>query len=214
MSSPLLSVIILAGGRSRRLGRDKAFLPLDGRPLIEHIVQKLTLLSDDLVVVANDLPAVAKLALPARLIPDERPGEGSLMGIYSGLKAARGERALVVACDMPFLSLPLLRYLAAQPGDYDVVIPRFGGLYEPLHAVYARTCLPAMTRLLARGGRQIIAFFPEMRIHCVEEEEVDPLDPDHLSFLNVNTPEDWDRVQALWAGGVGHPPSPGGAPGT
>jgi molybdopterin-guanine dinucleotide biosynthesis protein A len=164
---------------------------------VVRTAQKLAALSDDLIVVANRVATYEPLRLPARLLRDERPGEGSLMGIYSGLKAARFSHALVVACDMPFLSLPLLRHMATLADGYDVVIPRLGGKSEPLHAIYGNACLPAMSRLLDSGGRQIIAFFPEVRVRYVEEPEVDVLDPLHLSFLNVNTPEDWDRVQQL-----------------
>src|SRR5690606_7435248 len=126
------------------------------------------------------------LDLPARLMSDERPGEGSLMGVYSGLAAARYPFALAVACDMPFLQPALLRYLLGLAPGHDVVIPRLGGLLEPLHAVYARTCLPAMAGLLAQGRRRIIAFFDQVRIRYVDEPEIDRFDPQHLSFLNIN----------------------------
>ncbi len=191
------SVVILAGGKSSRLGKDKSFLLVDGQPLVARVVEKLSLLSDDLVVVTNNPVRYEPLALPARLVPDERRGEGSLMGLYSGLKAARHSQVLAVACDMPFLSLPLLRYMLPLAEGHDVVIPRVRGYLEPLHAVYSTTCLPAMARLLAEGQHQIIAFFHEVQVRYVEEDEVDRYDPHHLSFINVNTPEDWERVQQL-----------------
>jgi molybdopterin-guanine dinucleotide biosynthesis protein A len=155
------SAVVLAGGQSERLGSDKALLSLDGQPLLARTVGLLGALSRDVIVVTNDLGRYAALHLPARLVVDERPGLGSLMGVYSGLKAARNERAVVVGCDMPFLSLELLRYMLALATTYDVVIPRLGGMVEPLHAVYSRNCLPPMARVLAQGRRQIIAFFPE-----------------------------------------------------
>jgi len=189
--------VILAGGQSSRLGQDKAFLVLDGQPLVARTAHRLAALSDDLIVVTNDPARYGPLGLPARLLPDERPGEGSLMGIYSGLRAARYSHAVVVACDMPFLNLALLRMMLPLTNEYDVVIPRLDGLLEPLHAIYGQACLPAIARLLERGQRQIIAFFHEVRVRYVEEDEVDRFDPHHLSFLNVNTPEDWERVQEL-----------------
>jgi molybdopterin-guanine dinucleotide biosynthesis protein A len=197
---PAISAIVLAGGKSSRLGKDKAFLLLDGQPLVALTVHQLATLSDDLIVVTNDPARYEPLELPARLLPDERPGEGSLMGIYSGLKAAHHSHALVVACDMPFLNLPLLQYMLPLADGYDVVIPRLEGMLEPLHAVYSKACLPAMARLLEQGERQIIAFFHEVRVRYVEEDEVDRFDPHHLSFLNVNTTEDWDLVQRLSTG--------------
>lgn len=191
------SVVILAGGKSSRLGRDKSFLLVEEQPLVSRVVQKLSILSDDLVVVTNDPVRYEPLDLPARLVPDERRGEGSLMGVYSGLKAAHHPQVLAVACDMPFLCLPLLRHMLPLAAGYDVVIPRVGGYLEPLHAIYGQACLPAMARLLAQGRRQIIAFFHEVRVRYVEEEAVDRFDPRHLSFVNVNTPADWEQAQRL-----------------
>jgi molybdopterin-guanine dinucleotide biosynthesis protein A len=202
-----ISVVILAGGQSSRLGRDKSFLLLDGQPLVGRTVHKLSALSDDLLVAANDAARYERLALPARLVPDERPGEGALMGVYSGLKEARYSHALIVACDMPFLNLSLLRYMLPLADGHDVVIPRIGGFMEPLHAIYSKACLPAMARLLDRGRRQIIAFFHEVRVRYVEEGEIDRFDPRHLSFVNVNTPDDWERVQRLLGESGSIPPA-------
>jgi molybdopterin-guanine dinucleotide biosynthesis protein A len=183
-------------------------LVLDGQPLVARAVDKLLALSDDLVVVTNDATRYEPLALRARLVPDERPGEGALMGVYSGLKAARYSQALVVACDMPFLNLSLLRYMLSLASSHDLVIPRMGEFLEPLHAVYSRACLPAIARLLDQGRRQIIAFFHEVQVRYVEEDEVDRFDPRHLSFVNVNTPQDWEWVQGVLRG-QGKPGSPG-----
>jgi molybdopterin-guanine dinucleotide biosynthesis protein A len=205
-SDMAVSAVILAGGKSRRLGEDKSFLVVDGQPLIARMAGRLTALSDDLIIVTNEPKQYEPLALPVRLVPDEQPGVGSLMGIYSGLKVADHHHALVVACDMPFLSVPLLRYMVRlivpRPltGDYDVIIPRLGDLLEPLHAIYSKTCLPAIAQLLAQERRQIIAFFPQVRVRYVVEDEINRFDPYHLSFVNVNTPEDWAQVQTLLAG--------------
>jgi molybdopterin-guanine dinucleotide biosynthesis protein A len=172
---------------------------MNGQPLLARVADHLSLLSDDLVVVTNDAARYDGLVLPVRWVPDEVRGAGSLMGIYSGLKAARYPQALAIACDMPFLSLPLLRYMLTLAGDHDVVIPRVGGYLEPLHAIYGKSCLPSMGRLLDQGRRQIIAFFAEVRVRYVEEKEVDRFDPRHLSFVNVNTPADWERALQLLA---------------
>lgn len=193
------SAIVLAGGESRRLGRDKSLLLLEGRPLLVRTLDRLAAISDDLIVVTNTPQNYAHLDLDARLVRDQRPGVGSLMGIYSGLKAARHGRALVVACDMPFLNLALLRYLLDCGPACDVVIPRLGEWLEPLHAIYDKACLPAMEQVLAQGRRQIIAFFDRVQVCEVTAAEIDRMDPRHLSFVNVNTPQDWERVQALAA---------------
>ena len=199
VQSPKVSVIVLAGGQSSRFGSDKAFLPLQGLPLVAWTVHKLAALSDDLIVVTNEPGRYRPLALPARLVPDDKPGQGALMGLYSGLKAARNAYALAVACDMPFLSLPLLRYMLPLVDGADLVIPQVDGFLEPLHAIYSKACLPAMARHLDLGERQIIAFFHEVRIRHVVQEEIDAYDPRHLSFFNVNTPADWESVRELLA---------------
>jgi molybdopterin-guanine dinucleotide biosynthesis protein A len=196
-STPAASALILAGGQSSRLGRDKALLTLDGEPMLAHIVHKLSTLSDDLIVVTNDAGRYGSLALPVRVVPDERPGEGSLMGIYSGLKLARCRHALAVACDMPFLNLGLLRYMLSLAPGHDAVVPRVGRFLEPLHAIYSRACLPHIARLLGQGQHQIIAFFRDVLVRYVEKDELDGFDPRRLSFVNVNTPGDWQRVQDL-----------------
>ena len=193
-----VSAVILAGGQSRRLGIDKSLLELDGESLLERTVHKLHALSDDIVVVTNSPENYKHLALEARFVPDEQPGAGALMGIYSGLKAADHDSALVVACDMPFLNVPLLRYMVPEIASHDVVVPRLGEFLEPLHAVYSKRCLPFMAALLAEGRRQIIAFFDDVDAYYVEDSVIARFDPYHLSFLNVNFPDDWQRaLQAL-----------------
>ncbi len=192
-----VSAIVLAGGQSLRLGQDKALLVLDGQPLLVRTLGRLAALSDDLIVVANDPGRYSHLQLHARLVPDERPDVGSLMGILSGLRVARYPYALVAACDMPFLNVALLRHLLYLVPGYDVVIPCLGDEVEPLHAVYGQSCLPAIEQILAQGRRRIIAFFDLVRVRHVPQVEIDSFDPEHLSFLNVNTPEDWLRVQTL-----------------
>lgn len=197
METGLISVVILAGGQSRRLGIDKSLLEVEGQPLLARTVQTLAAFSDDLVVVANETARYRSLDLGVRFVPDEKRGMGALMGIYSGLKAARNSHALAVACDMPFLSLPLLRYMVPLAKGSDVVIPRRKGLVEPLHSIYGKACLPFMAELLDQGRRKITAFFSQVRVRYVEEQELAAFDPSYLSFVNVNTPEDWERVQRL-----------------
>jgi len=194
-----VSAVILAGGQSRRLGRDKASLLLDGQPLLTRTVHTLSVLSDDLIVVTNRPEQYDDWDLPARFVPDERRGVGALMGVYSGLKAARHPRALALACDMPFLNPDLLRHMLSRTNDCDVTIPRLGEFLEPLHAIYRKTCLPALAALLEQNRRQIIAFFPQVRACHLEKDEIERFDPLHLSFVNVNTPENWTQVQELLA---------------
>jgi molybdopterin-guanine dinucleotide biosynthesis protein A len=190
-----VSGIVLAGGQSSRLGTDKSFINVNGQSLIEHVVAKLTRLSDDVIIVTNSPDEYDHLE--TRLVGDIYPGKGALGGIYSGLRAAANAYSLVVACDMPFLDLNLLRYMIILAREHDVVIPRIGGLTEPLHAIYSKNCLEPIDRLLARGGLKIIDFFSEVRVRYVKEDEVDIFDPQHLSFFNVNTPNDLEEMKKL-----------------
>ena len=190
-----VSGIVLAGGQSSRLGMDKSFVNVNGQSLIEQIVAKLARLSDDVIIVANSPEKYHHLEV--RVVGDIYPGKGALGGIYSGLKSAANTHSLVVACDMPFLDLNLLRYMILLARGHDVVIPRVRGLPEPLHAIYSKSCLEPIDRLLARGGLKIIDFFPEVRVRYVEEDEVDIFDPQHLSFFNVNVPGDVEEMKKL-----------------
>ena len=189
--------MVLAGGRSSRLGLDKAFLRVGtGRPLVEQILSLLARLSDDLIVVANEPEVFAHLGV--RIVGDAFPGKGALGGIYSGLAAGRHERSLVVACDMPFLNANLLKYMLSLPSDYDVVIPRHGdGLVETMHTVYTRACLGPIRRQLELGELRVIGFFPSVVVRYVEEPELRLLDPELLSLFNVNTPDQLHQANEI-----------------
>ncbi len=195
--TPPTSGVVLAGGRSSRLGQDKALIPLpDGRPLIAHVVARLAPLVAEVVVVATDGERLGPL--PARIVPDVFPDGGALGGIYAGLAAAREEYSLVVACDMPLLRPSLLRHLLAPPRDFDALLPRLAdGQAEPLHAVYAKACLEPIRRQLVAGRRRIISFLGDVRVRYVEEAELRRLDPELRSFFNVNTPADLAALAGL-----------------
>jgi molybdopterin-guanine dinucleotide biosynthesis protein A len=192
------SAIVLAGGLSRRLGQDKRRLRLWGPEhptLLEHTVGLVARLCADVVVVLNDPEQWDGLA--GRHVPDVYHGGGSLGGLYSGLLAAKYDYALVVACDMPFLNADLIGAMLARPRHYDVLVPhslspgaaRNALDVEPLHAIYSKACLGPIRATLESGRRQIVAFFPEVRVAYIEPAEVLRYDPTGRSLLNVNTPE-------------------------
>ncbi len=192
---PEVSAVILAGGRSRRLGVDKALLKLDGEWLLERIASSLASLSDDLRVVVDDRDKLGHLGLPT--VADVLHGLGPLGGIYSGLRAMQHERGLFVACDMPLLDLNLLRYMVSLSNDFDVVIPRIGNNVEPLHAVYSKACAAPIAELLEQCDLRIVHFFPQVRVRYVEQAEIDTFDPQHWSFFNINTADDLERAHLL-----------------
>ncbi len=195
MGSAEVSAVILAGGQSRRLGTDKAFIEVGGVPLVERVIARLRQLSADVLIVTARPKGCAHLGV--RVIRDTWPGMGSLGAIHTGLQAAGCSRALVVGCDMPFLNLGLLRSMAQLAGDYDVVIPRLDGLLEPLHAVYAKACLAPIEEMLRAGNLRIRCFLDRVRVRYVERAEVEALDPRRLSFFNVNTPHDLQVAHEL-----------------
>lgn len=177
------------------MGQDKGLVSLAGRPLVQHVLDRVRPLGDELWITTNRPEAYAFLGVPTA--SDPQPGLGALVGLRTALQAARGETVLLVACDMPFLQPPLLHYLLSRAGEADVVIPRRGGEFEPLHAVYRRDCLGAVEAALARGDSRMISFFPEVHLLPIDDAELAVRDPDGRSFFNVNTPDDLLRAEHL-----------------
>ena len=182
-----VTAAIMAGGKSKRMGQDKAWIELDGEPIIRRVANVLALVADEVIVVAND-PRYAALGL--RVVPDKFPDGGALGGIATGVSAASHDRVLVAACDMPFLSAEVWRVLLDHRYEADVVIPRIGGEYETLHALYTKACLAPMERALGAGKLRVISFFDEVRVQAIDERELRVADPTLRSFTNVNTPEE------------------------
>lgn len=195
----MVTVAIQAGGKSSRMGRDKSLINLDGRPLIEHVLSRVKGLGDEIIITTNKPDRLASLGL--RMVSDQSPIGGALQGLRTALEAASHPRVLVVACDMPFLRRPLLEYLLQRSGeDVDVVVPKNGRFYEPLHAVYRRRVLPEIEASLAAEKFRLDSFFPRVDVLSVADSELDRLDPERLSFFNVNTPEDLERARDIAAG--------------
>jgi molybdopterin-guanine dinucleotide biosynthesis protein A len=170
------------------MGCDKALVHLAGKPLIRHVIDAVDGLADEIVVTTNRPREFAFLG--CRLVTDVVPGAGALPGLLTALSAARNDTVLVLACDMPFVCRPLLQYELVLASTADVLIPRWGGDYEPLHAVYARSCGEVIAESLASGNRRIVGFLSRVRVRTVEETEVAHFDPTGRCFKNVNTPAD------------------------
>ena len=202
LASHLITSIVLAGGKGTRLGKDKLQEAVGGRPLLQRVIDSLIPISQRILVrtaQGQKLPAIEPTRSKVASVPDIYPGKGALGGIYTGLTAAKSQYGLVVAADMPFLNPDLLQHLVTVAPGFDVVMPRIDGEIEPLHAVYSRDCLPAIQEQIERNQLQIRIFLERVRVRYVELAEVDMFDPRHMSFFNVNTPEDLTKAQEIAA---------------
>lgn len=206
MSKPALTTVILAGGKSRRLGTNKALVEVGGKAILRRVAERVIPLSEEVVLVVNteEERSLYSDFGPWRIVVDTVPDGGSLAGIYTGIQAVRTDRSLVVGCDMPFLNRDLLAYMAEDSERYDVVIPRYDllsprqdNVLEPLHAIYASACLAPMRALLLARDLAIIKFLPDVKVRYVEKDEVERFDPRLLSFFNVNTREDLAMAERL-----------------
>lgn len=181
--------VIQAGGKSTRMGgRPKALLDLGGRRIIERVIDVVSAVVSDVLVVTNTPELYAFLGVP--MVPDAYPDHGSLGGIYSGLRAASGDAAFTVACDMPFLHRDVVRLVVSRAEEADVVIPRSGEQLETLHAAYGKRCLAPMEARLAAGRLKIVGFFDDVRVVEIPERDVARYRDPAITFMNVNTPEE------------------------
>ena len=185
--------IILAGGKNLRMGKNKAFLEVNGERIIDRTKTLFLEIFDEVLLVANSLPDY--LGLNLRMVADLYAGKGALGGIYTGLFHASHSHAFVAACDMPFLNKDLIRHLIDLSPGYDIVIPKTQDGWQPLHAIYSQKCLPFMEDLIRKDNLKIIDFFHRVKKRDVLTEEILPFDPKLTSFLNVNTPEELARIK-------------------
>jgi len=191
--------IILAGGRGLRLGRNKAFIELGGENLLQRIISRLSFIGGDIIiVVAEDGQLFQKTGnKKVSIVKDIYPAKGPLIGIYSGLVNSNSPFNFVAACDMPLLNKELITYLLEVSTGFDITIPRLGKLVEPLHAVYSKNCLWAIGKLIVDNSLKVDRLLDMVKVRYVEKEEIDDIDPEHLSFFNVNTKTDLDTAKEL-----------------
>lgn len=193
-----ISVAILAGGQSLRMGANKALVRVGGRPIIERIIERVEPLGDELVIITNTPADFAYLDLPVHT--DLIPGKSTLGGVYTAIAKTRHDHTLVVSCDAPFLNPDLLCYLIGLRHGFDAVVPlNREGYPQSLHTVYGKACLDPIHRRIIADRLRVIGFFPDVRIREVTPAEIDPFDPERLSFVNVNTPEDLEAARGIAA---------------
>jgi molybdopterin-guanine dinucleotide biosynthesis protein A/molybdopterin converting factor small subunit len=190
------TAIVLAGGRSSRMGTPKALLLFDNEPLIVHVVETLRRLFAEVVVVAA--PGQNLPSMPVKLVRDDVGYQGPVGGMYYGLTAASGDVSFITSCDSAFLHPGLIAHLVSQMSGYDVVVPHWQGRFQPLHAVYRRTVLPLLEGQLARGELRPVYLFEKVRTRRIDEDEIRRFDAEGASFFNMNTPEDYAEALERW----------------
>jgi len=187
-----VSGVILVGGKSTRYGRNKALVKIGGIPLIERVTHVLQPLFKNVVLITNTPKTYAHLNLP--MYQDIIKGLGPLGGIYTALKSISEEAGFFVACDMPTLNPDLIAYMVELWKDHDVVAPKITWKIEALHALYRKSCLPPIEKLIKNGQYQVIRFFDLVSVRYVDENEIKRFDPSLRSFFNINLPEDLKEV--------------------
>ena len=195
-----MTSIILAGGKSSRLGQNKALQTIGGQSLIQWIVDRLATLSTEIIIATAHGETLPCSSAPGiKTVADVYPGKGPLVGIYSGLVATSSSWAFVVGCDMPFLSVGLLDYMSQISSTFDVVVPQTREKVEPLCAVYSKNCLRSIHNLLEREELRLSELLNMVKVRYIEEAEINRFDPEHLSFFNINTQADLARAKRLAA---------------
>lgn len=191
--------IILAGGKSIRLGEDKAFVRLNSITLLEAVLATVQKVVKETILVVNNPEKFAHLlSKQMKIVKDKIPYQGPLGGILSGLEASADLYNLVVPCDTPFLEKGLLKHLLSQSNDYDVVVPKRDEKLEPLLAVYSKKCIEPIKKSLDNKDLRIVSFFGQVNIRCIKTDIISKYDPEELSFFNINTKEDLDKARRIF----------------
>ena len=192
--SASVSGILLAGGQSRRMGGvNKALLEVGGRRIVERVASALCDVFPEVLVITNSPDDFQFLGLP--MFKDLVPGRGSLGGLYTGLSACKSNYGFLAACDMPFLSVDVIRHMLNMVEGFDVVVPRISGMLEPLHAAYSRECLAYIEELFQHDDLKILNFYDKAKVREVSEKDLRLFDPELRFIMNLNTPEDLQRAR-------------------
>ncbi|MFC1987718.1 molybdenum cofactor guanylyltransferase [Chloroflexota bacterium] len=197
------TAIVLAGGKNLRLGRNKALEAIDGKSLIKRVVERIRPIANRILIVTSQEQPDLLVADRSEILVDLYPGKGPLGGIYTGLQASASSHNIVVACDMPFLNSKLLSYMLELAGGLDAVVPRLSErMVEPLHAIYSKSCLGNMKTSLECNHLGVNSFLKTIRVRYVEKAEYQELDPQLLSFFNINYQSDLEKAVTLASEGT------------
>ena len=193
-NSQRVTGIILAGGKSSRLGRDKAWEDVGGQRIIDRVIGALRSSCDEVLIIGDRPERQNELSLPKciQYRSDELKGRGSIGGLYTGLKASDTLWSLVVACDMPFISRELIRFMLSMisKNRCDAIVPIINGRYQPTHALYNSTCIPFIEKNISSGNFRMDSYFDEIYLEEISEDVINSIKGAELSFFNVNTEDD------------------------
>ena len=187
-SKARMTAIILAGGNSIRMGENKAFIEINGIPIITRIHSLFKELFQEVIIVTNQKDLFKNFG--SNIYSDLLPDKGALGGLYTGIFFSSFEYSFCVACDMPFIKRSLVEFLIRHTKDEDALVPRTADGLQPLHAIYSKRCLEAIRRVIERDKYKITDFYDLVRVRIIDESDFLHLDPLRESFINVNTPEE------------------------
>lgn len=190
-----VSCSVLCGGSSSRMGVDKMCVLLAGRHLLEHVLDKTRSLFSEVMISVRKDAQCSKKDLP--VVRDLLTADSPLAGIHASLKYAKGKPVVIIAVDMPIVRPALLRLLARESINSDVVVPKVRGYFEPLLAAYSPDCILPIEKKLAQGNRRVVGFYNDVRIKVLNEEQVRKVDPELVSFSNINSKEDLIEVERI-----------------
>src|SRR3989338_5425121 len=191
-----VNAIILAGGKNTRMhGHDKAFLEIKGKAIAGILIEKFKPLTDDVIIVTNSPQKYANLDV--RLVKDEYPDKGPLMGIYSGLKYSSSKYNFIVACDMPFIRISLVKHMIENINNYDVTVPKIDGKFHPLFGIYSRECIPVIQEMLKQDVLRISDMFPKVKTCFILRQDLEKFDKGLVSLININTAEDLIKAKEI-----------------
>ncbi len=189
-----ISGIILSGGKSKRMGQNKAFIKINGIPIIQRIYNLFKKLFEEIIIVTNEKELF--LNFDAKIYSDIIPQKGALGGLYTGLFFSSFKYSFCVACDMPFLSESLITFLLNKiEDDLDVIVPQTEDGFHPLHAIYSKRCVEPIKKIIDENKYKIIDLYPLVNVKIVNEKEFLFLDPKKESLLNINTPEELELIK-------------------
>jgi len=196
MNEPFVNISILAGGQSSRMGQPKSFVQLAGKPIIEHLLERIEPLKYPIQIIANDVKAYERFGLP--VFPDVHTGKGALGGIHTAIMYSATTYSLCLACDMPFINTNLISHLVSQTTDYDAVVPIVNDYPEGLHTIYHQRCKVKIEQQIYQDSLQLGQLFNLLNVRFIPETTLRRFDPNLHAFINLNTPEELKQAEAIY----------------